>query len=68
MEPLCVSVRDACRAVGISRSSLYVEIKAGRLRLLKRGTRSLIPAEDLREWVRRLPVRDAGRAPAREVA
>ncbi|TXH12699.1 MAG: hypothetical protein E6R03_12425 [Hyphomicrobiaceae bacterium] len=34
---------------------IYQEIKAGRLRVRKCGKRTLVPADDLREWVKNLP-------------
>jgi excisionase family DNA binding protein len=56
MEPLAYTVHEAKRvAAGISRTTLYEEIKAGRLRAVKRGRRTLILAEDLRAWLASLP-------------
>jgi hypothetical protein len=41
------SVADAETASGISRSQLYLEMKAGRLQFVKRGTRRLISVPSL---------------------
>jgi hypothetical protein len=43
---LC-SVADAETASGISRSQLYLEMKAGRLDYVKRGTRRLVSVPSL---------------------
>ena len=56
MEPLAYTLYEAKRAAaGISRTTLYEEIKAGRLRAVKRGRRTLILADDLRAWLASLP-------------
>jgi len=44
---LASSVRDAETASGISRSSLYEAMKAGRLEFFKRGSRRLIRVPSL---------------------
>lgn len=49
--PLAYSVREACRTLGIGKTSLYEEIKAGRLRAVKAGARTLIPADALHSWL-----------------
>jgi hypothetical protein len=45
------SVSDAEAATGISRSQLYLEMKAGRLEYVKRGTRRLIRVPSLLKLV-----------------
>jgi excisionase family DNA binding protein len=54
---LAVSVTQAADATGVSRSRLYEEMRAGRLKYAKLGARRLILVDDLREWLRWL--RDA---------
>ena len=45
--PMAMSPRDAARAIGISRSSLYRQIKQGRIRTVKLGRRTLVPTSEL---------------------
>lgn len=52
---LAYSVEEAAAAAGLSRSQLYIELDAGRLRGRKVGRRRLILADDLAEWLAALP-------------
>ena len=47
-------VDDFCAAHGIGRTTLYSEIKAGRLKAVKLGKRTLIPDSEARAWQERL--------------
>ena len=51
IEPLNVSVREAARILGCSRSKVYQLINAKRLTVLKLGTRTLVPVAALRALV-----------------
>lgn len=44
-----------CRAYGVSRSKAHLEIKAGRLKARKMGTRVIITVEDADAWLSGLP-------------
>ena len=48
------SIRDFCKAYGISRSYAYLEIQAGRLKIFKAGRRTLISREAAEAWQRAL--------------
>ena len=54
-QPRALRVSDACASLSISRSKLYLEVAAGRLRAVKCGSRTLIPAEAADAWLRSLP-------------
>lgn len=49
------SIDAAAKASHTGRTKLYAEIKAGRLKAIKLGKRTLITAEALAEWLRSLP-------------
>jgi excisionase family DNA binding protein len=53
--PLVFSISEACSAARIGRTSLYQAIRAGELRALKRGRRTIILANDLRRYLESLP-------------
>jgi hypothetical protein len=61
MQPMALSVRAACSAAAVSRSSLYAELKRGRLTARKRGRRTVILSRDLETWLARLPLATVGR-------
>lgn len=48
------SVSDFCRVNGIGRTTFYSEVKAGRLRAVRCGGRTLVLAEDAEIWRRSL--------------
>lgn len=50
-----LSVNEAVRRSSISRSKLYVELKEGRLKARKLGTRTIVLASDLSAWLTALP-------------
>jgi excisionase family DNA binding protein len=54
MEPLFLPVPEACRAIGVSRSTLYELIAAGEIAIRKIGRKTLIPREELTSFAARL--------------
>jgi hypothetical protein len=57
---IAYTIRQAVLATGLSRSSLYLAIRRGALRVRKHGHRSVILAEDLRSFMRGLPLLKTG--------
>ena len=51
------SIANACDATGIKRSSIFEEIREGRLKARKFGRRTLILRSDLMEWLHALPLK-----------
>lgn len=51
--PLSVSVEDAARLVGHSRSGIYEVIAQGELKAFKLGKRRLILVTELKAWIER---------------
>ena len=58
--PLALSIPDAVRLSGCSRSALYVALKRGDLIARKAGRRTLISFADLQAYLASLPEYKAG--------
>ena len=50
-------VSEACSALAISRSKLYLELAADHLHAVKCGRRTLIPVPSIKAWLDGLPAR-----------
>ncbi len=61
IEPITMRVPEACRYLGIGRSTLYVLIGEGEIEFIKLGSSTLVLTESLRSLVerRRYPADDA---------
>jgi hypothetical protein len=57
--PEAYSVRDFCRAFSVGTTKFYYEVKAGRIRAKKLGTRTIILKSDALEWAKSLPTMGA---------
>jgi excisionase family DNA binding protein len=55
METIILTINEACRASRTGRTALYAAIKNGELVARKRGTRTMILANDLKQWVESFP-------------
>lgn len=51
MEPLTVTVSEACKALGLGRTKIYELIGKGRLEILKIDKRTLIKTASMRALV-----------------
>jgi len=58
--PLAVTIPDAVKASGMSRSSIYEALKRGDLSARKAGRRTLINFADLQAYLANLPQYKAG--------
>jgi excisionase family DNA binding protein len=45
---LAFTIREACAASTLGKTTLYAHIKAGRLKAVRLGGRTIIPADSLR--------------------
>jgi excisionase family DNA binding protein len=52
---LAYTIDELSDASGVGRTKIYEEIRSGRLRAKKLGSRTLITAEAANDWVKQLP-------------
>jgi excisionase family DNA binding protein len=50
-----ISVNEFCQACSLGRTMFYRLVKEGQIRVLKVGSRTLIPWQELGDWLERLP-------------
>jgi excisionase family DNA binding protein len=55
-----MSIAEFCQSYGVGRTTVYEEIKQGRLRARKCGKRTIITETDGDDWLHRLPVIEPG--------
>ena len=58
--PLTVTIPEAVKATGMSRTAIYEALKRGDIPARKAGRRTLIPFADLQAYLDTLPIYDAG--------
>ena len=56
-----MSIAQFCDRYAVGRTRTYEEIKSGRLRARKIGTRTIIVEDDAEDWLRNLPAMEAVR-------
>jgi len=49
--PLAHQIPEACRRIGIARTSIYQLIKDGEIKSIKVGARTLIPETELQRFI-----------------
>ncbi len=55
METIILTINEACHQSRTGRTALYAAIKSGQLSARKRGSRTMILANDLKQWVETVP-------------
>ncbi len=50
-EKLAYSIKEACKATSLSRTTIFSHISAQRLHVVRIGGRTLIPADSLRTFL-----------------
>ena len=50
-EKLAYSIKEACKASSLSRTTVYSHIAAGRLRVVRIGGRTIVPADALHKFI-----------------
>lgn len=55
MEPLLISIPEACARCGLGRSFLYERLAEGSIRSVKAGRRRLVDVASLQAWCESLP-------------
>lgn len=51
VDPICLRIPDACRFIGISRSTLYLLIADREVEIVKMGSSTLVIVESLRRLI-----------------
>ena len=57
MTKLGLSVEEAAASAGVGRTLIFQEIRAGRLKVRKVGSRTIILVPDLENWLNALPAK-----------
>lgn len=58
-EKLCFTVQETCFSTGLSRSMIYILLQQKKLRSIKVGNKTLIPADSLRDYLTSLEMEAA---------
>jgi excisionase family DNA binding protein len=60
--PRLLSIKQACRILGLGRSNLYTMMASGRVRSVTVGRRRFVPREAIDEFIATLPTEYRGSA------
>lgn len=60
-DPRVFSIPDFCRAFGVGRTTAYLHLRAGLLKAIKVGRRTLITRESAIAWLAALPAKEVAR-------
>lgn len=55
MQPIVLTIAEACAACRIGRTRLYELIGTGEIRAIKQGRRTLVKVQDLQRFIETLP-------------
>lgn len=61
--PIAVAIEDASRIVGVSRTRIFEAIRNSELSARKAGRSTIIEIEELKRWVKSLPLKQGELAP-----
>lgn len=64
-DKMAFSIDEAAKACSMGRVKLYQEINAGRLKIRKCGSRTLVLRKDLEDFLNNLEIDDMGLAPTK---
>jgi excisionase family DNA binding protein len=62
-QTIALTIAEVCATGRVGRTAVYDAIKAGKLRAIKRGRRTLVLPVDLRRWLEKMPARNCEKAP-----
>ena len=57
---LALTVEEAAKAAGVGRTTIFLELRRGRLKARKVGRRTVISVVDLHAWLETLPTSRSG--------
>jgi excisionase family DNA binding protein len=57
---LALTVEEAAKASGVGRTTIFLELRSGRLKARKVGRRTVISVTDLHAWLEALPTSRSG--------
>ncbi len=54
-DKLAYTIKETAATLGIGRTTIYAAIRDGKIAAVKLGHRTLIPADEIRQWMASLP-------------